>query len=455
MKLHKRRYSAAAAALLATAVAGAVAQAQSSDALIDKLVDKGILTVKEANDLRQEADPGFTQAYQVKSGMPNGVSSLKFNGDFRGRMEGFYASHPGWTDRTRYRYRLRFGITATLLDDFEVGMRLGSGELNTASAAEGIDPISNNQTLMGNGSKKGIFIDMAYAKWSPLHDKTWTGSLTIGKMENPFVFSDMVFDKDYTPEGAAWQMSYAINDQQALKFNSAFFVLNELAASSYDPYMVGAQLRWDSTWNKRWSSSFGVAALDIANDQFLTSGAVPNKNRGNSRTAAGAPAQGFNPLIADGALTYTRESFPMYPGAFPITLAGEYINNPAAHSDYFNVPGAGAQNSAYNAGITFGKSGKKGAWDISYKYKYLEGNAWYEEMVDSDYGAYYQAAPLGGGAGYGSGTNIKGHVIKASYSPYDSLTLSVTAFVSQLIKTSPTGSGSDMTRLQVDASWKF
>src|ERR1035437_10087650 len=112
MKLHQRRYSAAAAALLAVAAAGAVAPAQASDALLDKLVDKGILTVKEANELRQESDKGFTQAYQVKSGMPDWVSSLKFNGDFRGRMEGFYASHPGWTDRTRYRYRLRFGITA-------------------------------------------------------------------------------------------------------------------------------------------------------------------------------------------------------------------------------------------------------------------------------------------------------------------------------------------------------
>ena len=36
--------------------------AQSTDALIDKLVDKGILTVKEANDLREETEKNFKEA---------------------------------------------------------------------------------------------------------------------------------------------------------------------------------------------------------------------------------------------------------------------------------------------------------------------------------------------------------------------------------------------------------
>jgi hypothetical protein len=32
-------------------------------------------------------------------------------------------------------------------------------------------------------------------------------------MENPFVFSDMVFDADYTPEGAGVQVAYTFNDK--------------------------------------------------------------------------------------------------------------------------------------------------------------------------------------------------------------------------------------------------
>jgi hypothetical protein len=73
-------------------VASAVpAGAQSADALIDKLVDKGVLTVKEANDLREETDKNFSQAYQVKTGLPDWVSSLKFSGDVRIRYEGFFS----------------------------------------------------------------------------------------------------------------------------------------------------------------------------------------------------------------------------------------------------------------------------------------------------------------------------------------------------------------------------
>src|ERR1700686_3013044 len=63
------------------------AAAQSADALIDKLVEKGILTVKEGNELREETEKNFNQAYSVKTGLPEWVTALKFSGDFRGRFE--------------------------------------------------------------------------------------------------------------------------------------------------------------------------------------------------------------------------------------------------------------------------------------------------------------------------------------------------------------------------------
>src|SRR5437660_8546833 len=126
MKNKKIKWTAAGA--LASVAFGTGAMAQSSDALLDKLVEKGILTTKEANELKEETDKGFTTAYQVKSGMPDWVTALKFNGDFRGRFEGFYADNPAFVDRNRFRYRVRFGATATLLDDFEIGLRLSSAD---------------------------------------------------------------------------------------------------------------------------------------------------------------------------------------------------------------------------------------------------------------------------------------------------------------------------------------
>ncbi len=72
------------------------AQAQSSDALIDKLIDKGILTVNEAKDLRAETDKDFKTAFAAKTGMPDWVNGYKLSGDFRGRYEFFPVTTPPW-----------------------------------------------------------------------------------------------------------------------------------------------------------------------------------------------------------------------------------------------------------------------------------------------------------------------------------------------------------------------
>lgn len=432
--------------------------AQSVDSLLDKLVDKGVLSVKEANDLREESDKDFSKAYAAKSGMTDWVSALKFNGDLRGRYESFYFDNAAGVDRQRFRYRMRFGVTATMADNFEAGFRLSSGE--AATGGSGGDPISGNTTFGDNASKKFVYLDLAYLKWTPLRTSEWQGSATIGKMENPFQFSDMVFDGDYTPEGAGMQLGYTINDHHTLKFNGGAFVLDEIGAQSEDPYLYGGQARLESVWNNRWSSSVGVGWLAIENEQALantvggTVNPVPNQNRGNTRGPSANTSVGplvdalvydFHPVIADASVTYTMDEFWHYKAAFPIKLAADFMHN----------PNAGTENTAWSAGVTFGKAGKKGLWELSYRYKYLEADAWYEELTDSDFGAYYQAAPVGGAAGYGSGTNVKGHVIKASYSPYNALTLSATAFFTDLINQSPAASESSASRFQVDAVLKF
>jgi hypothetical protein len=450
MKKNKTKSSATKLAMFTGAAAltafTSQSHAQSSDALIEKLVDKGILTANEARDLRDEADKDFKTAFQTKTGMPDWVTGYRISGDFRGRFDGInYDAANSPSSRDRFRYRLRFGIVASLQNDLEVGFRLTSGEPAKGNTSGG-DPISGNTTFTGNGSKKFIYIDQAYGKWSPLHADGWEGNLIVGKMENPFVFSDIVFDPDYTPEGAAAQLNYALNNNHTLKFNGGGFLLNEISASSYDSYMLGAQVRLDSMWSPKFQSSFGVAILDIANGANLTTAAVPDQNGGNWRNGGGKLLNGFNPFVVDGSLTYSLDSFFHYNSLFPIRLAGDYINNPSAHT---------GGNSGWSAGITFGKSGKRGLWELSYRYKYLESNAWYEELVDSDTGAYYGAAYHGTGTGYNSGTNVKGHVFKFVYSFTDSLSLGATYFLTELIEKPATTASSDTGRLQVDATLKF
>jgi len=150
-------------------------------------------------------------------------------------------------------------------------------------------------------------------------------------------------------------------------------------------------------------------------------------------------------------VTYNLDSFPGYKGAFPLKFVAAYMENPAAP----------AQNRGYDLGVAFGKSGKKGLWEIGYTWRHLGADAWFEEFTESDFGAFYRTAPIGGSVGYGAGTNVRGHIVRAGYSPNDSLTLSVTYFRTELIDKNPpgtlnpVGTESDMNRLLVDASWKF
>jgi hypothetical protein len=252
---------------------------QSSDALLKKLVDKGILSTQEAAELKKESDGGFDKAYRAKTGLPDWVSSLKISGDLRARYEFFHTDNdapgPGEPnkDRNRFRFRLRTGMTATLKDDFELGFRLASGEQN---GSFGGDPISSNQTFQDNGSKKFIWIDLAYGKWTPIKAGPWVVSGTVGKMENPFV-ADMAFDADYTPEGAALQTTYAINDSHALKLSGAVFVLDEInqgSQASDDPMLFGVQLRHEGKWAPKWSSSVGIGWYSLSEEQNLGNGAV-------------------------------------------------------------------------------------------------------------------------------------------------------------------------------------
>ena len=459
----KRICKCLAAALLCGPALTTQLQAQSSDALIDKLVDKGILSVKEANDLREQADKNFNQAYAVKTGMPDWVSSLRFYGDFRAREENFwsdaqYAVPSGspagtqpqdFVSRNRFRYRLRLGLVASLFDNFEVGLRLSSAD--AANGGSGGNPVSGNTTFQSNGSRKYVYLEQAYGRWYFLNGPSLTGNITVGKMDNPFTTSEMIFDADYMPEGAAVQMAYRLDDINTLKFVGSGWMLNEISTSSNDPYLFGAQGRWDAVWTKKWSTSIGGAAYSVQNTENLTTAAVPNQNVGNTRRSDGSLVNGYNPIVGDASVTYTLESLPMYNGAFPVKVGGEYLYNPSAPSS--------ADNYGWNAGITFGKAGKRGTWELSYSYRWLGANAQWEELCDDDFVGFYAAkTPFpgpGASAGYAGGTGVKGHVIRLAYSPVDCLTLSAKAYIGDLINPYPVNSDGHMNHIMIDATLKF
>jgi hypothetical protein len=433
--------------------------AQSSvDALLNKLEQKGILSVDEAKELKTENATNtvsdFNKALGAKFPMPDWVTSYKLSGDFRGRYDDVSTGTPAYKNsagstvdenNVRLRYRLRVGLTINMKDDLQVGFRLGTDDSpGTTGGTTGGNPLSNNTTLQGNGSKKFIYVDAAYGKWMPINDGTWMVAGTIGKMDQPFQASSMVFDPDYTPEGAALQATYKVNNNHSLAFNGAAFVLDQ--ANSRGPFLYGGQVIWNANWTPKIGTALGIAAYDIANQASLIStaptGASYDSNLGNT-IVGGRPASEFNPFVASGSVTYTLDSFPLYTGAFPIKLAGEYLNNPAAASN----------NKGWWGGLTLGKSGKKGTWDISYRYQRLEANAWWDQLVDDDNIALFPASLAGGSAA--GGTNIKGHLVKFNYSIFDSLTFSFTAYINDLINNPVPGAKTDAVHAMADLMWKF
>jgi len=456
-KTTKLALCAGAAALAALAPQ---AHAQSSDALIDKLVDKGILTADEAKDLRVQSDNDFRTALAAKSGMPDWVTSYKVYGDFRARYDQVSSTQNDtkFVERDRYRFRLRAGLIISMQDNLEVGFSLTSGDpASSGNFNNAGNPNSNNTTLQDNGTKKNVYIDTAYGKWTPLNSDGWLLSATFGKMYNPLQFSPMVFDNDWTPEGVALQSGYTFNDQQALLVNGAAFVEDQAVGSAdtgsvQAPALFAGQVIWNANWTQKLSTSLGLGGFILSNSKNLTTTAVPYINQGNSRTTGGVLINGYCPLIADASATYKLDTFPLYPGVFPIKVAGEYINNVDAVSGNNNNQGVWA-------GITLGKSGTKKTWDLIYRYQYLEADATYDQLVDDDNGVYYQNAPHGGLAGWGGGTNIKGHLIKADYSFTDALTLSFTCYINELIApglNSPAGEPKNgAAHLMADLMWKF
>jgi hypothetical protein len=449
-------------------VAGSTSlHAQSSDALIDKLVDKGILTAKEAKDLREESDKDFAKAYQSKSGMSDWVTSLKFNGDFRGRFEQNAADSPEYTDRNRYRMRFRLGVTASMWDNMEVGLRLATGNPATANGTlVGGAPITANQDLNSLESRKFLWVDAAYAKWNAIQSPNGSFSAMLGKFDNPFLLSNMVWDYDIVPEGAAITYSLTPFEKHTLRGAAAFIALDEINQRSAaipglnpssDPYIYGAQLIEESKWTPKIETSIGIAAFNVGNKQSLVGLTEPYLNSGNTRVPlAGLPAgvtgplkYDMNPIVGTASATYKLDSMPFYPDKFPIKVSGEYMVNPAAPDN----------NTGWRAGLTLGKAGKKKGWEINYRYQFLEADSWFDAMTDDDNGAFYstgnkQLANTGKGNGWFGGTNVKGHLIQGTYNFTDYLNFTFTYYLNSLIIEVP-GKKSDASHFMADLMWKF
>ena len=116
--------------------------------LLEKLVDKGVLTPIEATIIKDETKQAVAEEVsQGKSyAVPSWTQKLKIKQDLRLR----YQTEVRDSDvkhRHRARVRYRLGVISNPFKDVEIGFGLATGSS---------DPRSTNQTLGDNFSSKGI-----------------------------------------------------------------------------------------------------------------------------------------------------------------------------------------------------------------------------------------------------------------------------------------------------------
>jgi len=421
-------------------------------------LDQKVRILERNRELEKEASEAKAKEKVSLFKIPDWVTSVRLVNDLRLRYDGAYAPDSDFVSRHRVRPRLRLGGIVTLKDDFEIGFRLASAP--SVGKDSGGDPLSTNQTFEDNGSRKPVGVDWAFARWTPIHTPKWTGSFTVGKMDNPPNYTENVFDVDYTPEGLAEQFSYKLNANHAVSTYLGQYVLDELQFGGKDPFLFLEQLRLDSTWGTGVNTAFTVSGLSIANPESLTTANVPDSNHGNTRTTNGVPVNDYQLLIADARVIYKLDSFPLYNGPFPVSLNGEYIHNFGASRDnigYSFGPSFGSVSQRNYAGAM----NQKGKWEISYRYQELQGDANYEELTASDNGAFYRTRPPGEPAlttfrpQFLNGLNLRGHAFRLAYAPFDSLVIDARVWLNEPIKVLSAADKVQGMRVLVDLVWKF
>jgi polyhydroxyalkanoate synthesis regulator phasin len=411
------------AAILAVTFGSSLSLAAEVDILINKLVEKGLLTREEATELISDMQKeGERQKEEIKevateaakeeaktaaAKIPGWLEKVHFKGDLRLRYQGDERDPDtkNRPHRSRGRIRLRFGIGVDINEQWKAGVRLASG---------GADARSTNQSFDDFFSTKDWRLDRAYVQYTPIK---WA-KLIGGKFGNPLYRpKDLLWDSDISPEGAAANLKYKPISNVELYFNPAFFVLDESSSTTQDPTMLAFQggLKW--TFHENMYFKFLPGYYKTRNLEGNAGNAGAHQAfTNNSVDAAGNRIFDYGVWTVPGEVGFTKVSniVPM------VAVFGEYAQSDADDADKV-VPTGDDENTAWIAGIKFGHAKVKKwlQWQFKYNYRYLERDAWPDFLPDSDF--------------YGGDTNTKGHEFEFTFGINKNTTLGVDYYRSKQI----------------------
>lgn len=304
-------------------------------------------------------------------------------------------------DRYRDRIRARIGIDVKATDTITLGFGM--------TTTEASDPRSGNQTLTGVFSKKAFDLDYAYFDWK---FASW-GDLVGGKMKQPFFkpAQSAFWDNDITPEGLAFVFS------RGVLFGSAYnYWLNEVSGAestqTADASVAGLQIGAKLPLGK---TSLTVAAHYY--DLSASKGRAPFYNgsaNGNTTVNIGTPptavlANDFEVINGNAELT-----IPV--GAYPLAFWADYAKNLEADERVY-APNLNPEkfDTAWAAGVLFGKASAAKTWELGASYQKIEKDALFAQFIDSDFG--------------GGVSDTQGYKLVAGYAPKSNWTLNATYFI--------------------------
>ena len=344
------------------ALAAAPAAAYDAGPLLDKLVQKNVLTSQEARLL--------------ETGQPSWLARLKFHGDLRLRSEVVDNSAQA-ARQYRGRIRARAGVEAAVNGAWTAGLGLASGSSS--------DSRSTNQTLTSNFSKKGLWLDYAYAEY-----RAGGFAFDGGRMHNPlWTSSDMLWDGDINPEGAAFRLASRAKTGFRPFAAAAWFALDESTAGVSDPFLAAAQA------GLAWS---GAGGLDFkAALTYYDFAGVKGYGELANRPSTACGYIKANTLAGQGY----RYSYD--PVTLDLELNKGFAPLPVLKADYLGLFGGAVKATDHSAGSTgwiagfrFGQrqAEEAGRWQFRFSQRRLEADAWLDTYPDSDF--------------YGGSTGVEG-----------------------------------------------
>ena len=270
------------------------------------------------------------------AGHAQNATGPRFSGDFRVRYERTTEGN-GLPAFDREVVRFRIGMTYAPREDITIRARLATGDPN--------DPNSTDVTLTSFVNDLTMSLDAASVEMVRPH---WAAFA--GKFYNPLQSTELVWDGDVNPQGAAGRVVVGDKASVTGTLTGLYSIIVQQANDSTSD-MAGAQLTVGTPSGKKWKVSGSAGYYDYHLRSLASADA--GDFRGNRLDANGAYVSDFNLFDVLVTLDYAGLG-----ERYPLRLVGDYVHN----------SGADDLNTGWGADVFLGRASRPG--DLRFRYGY-------------------------------------------------------------------------------------